>query len=227
VECGCGAGRFTEVLLDRGAVVTSVDVTGAVDANQKTFPQGPAHRIAQADILGLPFEPRRFDVVFCLGVIQHTPSPELTIARLYEHVRPGGWLVFDHYAYRLGWYLSLKPLYRRALRRLPAEKGMRYTERLVDLFLPLHGRSRLLQMLVGRISPVYSYYGRTRGLSDEVHRSLALLDTYDGLMDWYKWFRTQAQIRRILEQLRLERIWIASGGNGIEARGRRPPRELE
>jgi SAM-dependent methyltransferase len=227
LECGCGAGRFTEALLDRGGVVTSVDLTGAVDANQKTFPQGPSHRIAQADILALPFEPRRFDLVFCLGVIQHTPSPELTIARLYEHVKPGGWLVFDHYAYRLGWYLSLKPLYRRALRRLPAEKGLSYTERLVDLFLPLHRRSRPVQMLANRISPVYSYYEKTPELSDDVHRSWALLDTYDGLMDWYKWFRTETQIRRILEQLRLERIWTAPGGNGIEARGRRPPWEPE
>src|SRR5262245_5898838 len=29
LECGCGAGRFTEVLLDRGASVTSVDLSNA------------------------------------------------------------------------------------------------------------------------------------------------------------------------------------------------------
>ena len=32
LECGCGAGRFTEVLLIKGACVTSIDLSDAVDA---------------------------------------------------------------------------------------------------------------------------------------------------------------------------------------------------
>jgi 2-polyprenyl-3-methyl-5-hydroxy-6-metoxy-1,4-benzoquinol methylase len=98
LEAGCGAGRFTEVLLKRGASVTSIDLTDAVAANQENFPQSEHHRIAQADILRLPFSPKQFDAVFCLRVIQHTPSPEAAIAALYDQVRPGGLLVIDHYA---------------------------------------------------------------------------------------------------------------------------------
>ena len=79
LECGCGAGRFTETLLAKRAFVTSIDLSEAVDANQENFPQSQTHRIAQADILQLPFAPRQFDLVFCLGVIQHTPNPEKTI----------------------------------------------------------------------------------------------------------------------------------------------------
>src|SRR5437773_2805116 len=93
LECGCGAGRFTEILLAKGAHVTSIDLSDAVDANQENCPQGETHRIAQADILQLPFAAQQFDVVFCLGVIQHTPDSEQTITRLYEQVRPGGTLV--------------------------------------------------------------------------------------------------------------------------------------
>ena len=37
LECDCGAGRFTEVLLDDGARVTSVDLSEAVDANAENF----------------------------------------------------------------------------------------------------------------------------------------------------------------------------------------------
>src|SRR5437016_3317155 len=69
LECGCGAGRFTEILLAEGACVTSIDLSEAVDANQENFSQNETHRIAQADILQLPFAPQQFDVVFCLGVI--------------------------------------------------------------------------------------------------------------------------------------------------------------
>ena len=39
LEAGCGAGRFTEILLENNARVVSVDMSSAVDANQENFPQ--------------------------------------------------------------------------------------------------------------------------------------------------------------------------------------------
>jgi SAM-dependent methyltransferase len=131
LECGCGAGRFTEALLGNGAYVTSIDLSDAVDANHENFPQNERHRVAQADVLQLPFAPRQFDVVFCLGVIQHTPNPEQTINCLYEQVKPGGTLVIDHYTYDFSWFTKTAPLFRLYLKRLPPAEGIRWTEWLV------------------------------------------------------------------------------------------------
>ncbi len=50
------------------------------------------HRIIQCDICRAPLNPQSFDAVVCLGVIQHTPDPEHTIRKLFELVKPGGWL---------------------------------------------------------------------------------------------------------------------------------------
>ena len=225
LECGCGAGRFTEILLAKRACVTSIDLSEAVDANQENFPQNEAHRIAQADVLQLPFAPQQFDVVFCLGVIQHTPNPEETIASLCQQVKPGGALVIDHYTYNLSWYTKSAPLFRRYLRRLPADKGLRSTERLVNIFWPLHKMARHFypaQMVLSRLSPVLCYYRPYPNLSEEVQREWALLDTHDSLTDWYNHFRTREQIRRTLEQFGMLEIWCEYGGNGVEARGRRP-----
>jgi 2-polyprenyl-3-methyl-5-hydroxy-6-metoxy-1,4-benzoquinol methylase len=224
LECGCGAGRFTEILLDRDCLVTSIDLSEAVDANRENFRLTDRHRIAQADILHLPFEPRQFDVVFCLGVIQHTPSPERTIAALYEQLRPGGYLIVDHYTYTRGWYTKTAPLFRMVLKRLPTGTSMRITEWMVDRLLPVHkrvSRSRL-RSIVYRISPLLTHYVTYPELSDEIQRQWALLDTHDSLTDWYKHFRTQGQIERLLRSLGLENIWCVYGGNGVEARGRRP-----
>jgi SAM-dependent methyltransferase len=226
LECGCGAGRFTEVLLDRGARVTSIDLSDAVEANVENFPIGPLHRAAQADILTLPFAPHGFDVVACLGVIQHTPSPEATIARLYSHVRPGGWLVIDHYTYELGWYTKSAPLFRAVLKRLPTEVSIRFTEAMVNRLLPVHKRvahSRL-RSIVCRVSPVLTHYQTYPELDDELQRQWALLDTHDSLTDYFKHFRTRGQILRLLSRLGLELISCAYAGNGVEARGRRPSR---
>ena len=225
LEAGCGAGRFTEVLLERGALVTSVDLSEAVEANQDNFPQNAAHRIAQADILKLPFAPRQFDVVLCLGVVQHTPDPEQTIAALYNQVKPSGWLIFDHYTHSLSYYTKSARLFRIALRRMPPDKGLKWTERLVDVFLPLHKAARSFrpaQMVLSRVSPVLCYYQTFPGLTDEQHREWALLDTHDSLTDWFKHFRTREQIRATLERLDAKGIRAEYGGNGVEARCQRP-----
>jgi 2-polyprenyl-3-methyl-5-hydroxy-6-metoxy-1,4-benzoquinol methylase len=225
LEVGCGAGRFTEVLISTGAFVTSIDLSSAVEANQENFPQDQHHRILQADLLRLPFAPGQYDVVFCLGVLQHTPNPEEAIKRLYAQVTTAGWLIIDHYSYSLSHFTKSAPLFRRILRRMPPEKGLKWTERLVEIFFPLHRaarKSRIAQALLSRVSPVLSYY-HALPLNDDLQRRWSLLDTHDSLTDWYKHFRTKGQIRRVLEGLGGVEIWCQYGGNGVEARCRRPP----
>ncbi len=227
LECGCGAGRFTEILLSKGAYVTSIDLSEAVEANAENFPEGDCHRVAQADIMSLPFITGQYDVVFCLGVIQHTPNPEATIASLCEQVRPGGYLIMDHYRHTSGLrrFTNIAPYYHLYFRRLPPEKGIKYTESLVKFFFPLHrvvGRSHMLARLLSRISPLYCYYYSYPQLSDRLQLEWALLDTHDRLTSWYRHLRKREQIALTLERLGLEDVYCVYGGNGIEARGKRP-----
>jgi 2-polyprenyl-3-methyl-5-hydroxy-6-metoxy-1,4-benzoquinol methylase len=224
LECGCGAGRFTEVLLSRGARVTSIDLSDAVEVNAANFPIGPMHRVAQADILSLPFRGHGFDVVVCLGVIQHTPAPETTIERLYSQVRPGGWLVIDHYAYELGWYTKTAPLFRAVLKRLPTTVSINFTERMVNRLLPIHRRvahSRL-RSIVCRVSPVVTHYATYPGLDDELQHQWALVDTHNSLTNHFRHTRTRGQILQFIRSLGLEQTSSVYAGNGVEARGRRP-----
>ncbi len=225
LEVGCGAGRFTEVLLELpNAYVTSIDYSDAAEANQETCPASERHQIIQADVMKLPFAPGQFDIVFCLGVIQHTPSPEATIAKLYDQVKPGGLLVFDHYTYTLA-RIKAAWLYREVLRRMPREKGLKATEMLVRAFLPLHRAVRRvypLQAILSRVSPLQTYYHAYPQLGDELQAEWAFLDTHDTLTDWYKHLRTKGQIERTLKALGADEIVLSRGGNGIEARCRRP-----
>ncbi len=225
LECGCGAGRFTEVLLRRGARVTSIDLSNAVHANAANFPINHSHRVAQADIMQLPFPPKSFDVVFCLGVIQHTSDPDETIQALYEHVRPGGWLVIDHYRPTFGRWTKFAALLRLRYRRLSPAKAMRGVRRLVHLWFPLHKKVRrryVLQVLLSRVSPIFVYFHAYPELPDELQREWAVLDTYDSLTAWHQHVRTARRIRRTLLELGMTDVCVSKGGNGVEARGRRP-----
>lgn len=227
LEAGCGAGRFTEILLQTpAAVVTSTDLSSAVEPNQANFPQSSRHRVIQCDINRFPFAPAQFDVVMCLGVIQHTRDPEQTIADLYAQVKPGGWLVIDHYRHALSTYTKLTAiLLRPILKRLPPRQGMAATRALTRWFFPLHRAVRRhwpLQMMLSRLSPILTYFHALPELSDEHQYEWAELDTHDSLTDWYKRLRSRGSIRRTLLSLGVEELWVERGGNGIEARGRRP-----
>ncbi len=227
LEAGCGAGRFTEVLLRTpGAIITSTDLSSAVEPNQANFPQSERHRVVQCDINRLPFAPGQFDIVMCLGVVQHTRDPERTIADLYRQVRPGGWLVMDHYNHALSTYTKFTAmLLRPVLKRLPPARGIAATKSLTRWFFPLHRavrRHKPLQMLLSRVSPILTYFHALPDLSDEHQYEWAELDTHDSLTDWYKRLRSRSSIRRTLSALGAGELWVERGGNGIEARGRRP-----
>lgn len=226
LETGCGAGRFTEVLLKMpGASVTSTDLSAAVEPNQTNCPQTGRHRIIQCDINHLPFLPEQYEIVLCLGVIQHTKDPEQTITDLYRQVKPGGWLVIDHYTPSLSYYTKVTALcLRPVLKRLSPAAGLRITEQLTRIFFPLHRAvkgSTLLQMALSRFSPLLTYYHQLPQLNEKLQYEWSLLDTHDSLTDYYKYLRTRSQISRTLSDLGAEDIWAARGGNGIEARCRK------
>jgi 2-polyprenyl-3-methyl-5-hydroxy-6-metoxy-1,4-benzoquinol methylase len=225
LEAGCGAGRFTDVLLAGGASVTSVDLSDAVDANQQSCPQNECHRILQADILKLPFAEKQFDIVLCLGVIQHTPGTERTIAALYGNVKPGGLLVIDHYRFNWSYYTRTHWMFRAILKRLPAQAALNITNSLTKLLWPLHVWSRhrkMFQTIITRISPLSCYFDLYPEMNLDFHYQLSLLDTHDSLTDHYKRFRTSKQIAAALEKTGAAEIECWHGGNGIEARARRP-----
>ena len=233
LEVGCGAGRFTEVLLNAGASVFAVDLSSAVEANYANCGAAPGHFVCQADVLSLPVAPASFDLVIALGMIQHTPSPEGAIEALANSVRPGGLVVVDHYlplprVKRLLRAVTLRGILRQLLIRLPPRTSLRATDALVHALLPVHrmlwrhgpvaDRVRAVWL---RLSPLFDYYESYPELGEHL-AEWALLDTHDGLTDHYKHGRTPSELAEALRAAGLDVIDSRIGGNGAEARARRP-----
>ncbi len=222
LEVGCGAGRFTELFVKSGANVHSVDLSIAVEANQKNIGPAENYQIAQASVYELPYPDNAFDIVVCLGVIQHTPDSEKTIEALWRKVKPGGMLVIDHYKWRWGYYLSLIPVWRYFLRTMKPEKSMEIVKKLTAVFFPMHWAIRKFQfanLVLHRVSPLLEYINWYPQQNYKFHYEWSFLDSYDALTDYYKHHRFPNQIQEALENLPgSEKVKVSLGGNGIEAR---------
>lgn len=237
LEAGCGAGRFTEILLAAGARVVALDLSSAVEANLETCRGKPGYFVAQADLLRAPVAPSSFDLVLCLGVVQHTPDPEQTLQALTSYVKPGGKLVIDHYSYgdrgavfrRLAVVAHPRAVLRAVLTRLPPARALHWAQALTRTLLPLHRRlwtrgavPSVLRRALRLFSPVFDYYDRHPELPPELLAEWSFLDTHDGLTDRYKHFRSREEVERALAACGLVDIEARYAGNGVEARARRP-----
>lgn len=231
LEVGCGAGRFTELLLGAGAKVFACDLSQAVEANYENCRQHPDYFVCQANALRVPVRPHSFDFVLCIGVIQHTPVPEETIKALAGYVKPGGMLVIDHYSHNYMMNFLQRNL-RRLFIRLPARIATPAVLGMARALWPLHkvaqrwkyergGRWRLRPMLV-KHSPLLDYQELFPHLGLRLVGEWSILDTHDMLTDYYKHIRSREEIEECLRSCGLGDLEVYYGGNGVEARGRMP-----
>ena len=229
LEAGSGAGRFTEILLKYGAIVHSFDYSNAVEANAGNNGSHPDLTLVQADIRKIPFPRSSYDFVVCLGVLQHTPSPEDSIMSLWSMLKPGGTLIIDHYRWRLRNYMP-PPLgvagvvYRPIVLKIPYEQQFAAVKAIFDFWFPIlwgFKESKLMQLVLSRLSPIVMYYPHF-GLRDRaMYYEWMLLDTHDAMTDFYKHRRSPRRMKRFLRKLS-DDVIVTTGGNGLEAWCRKP-----
>jgi SAM-dependent methyltransferase len=225
LEVGCGAGRFTEVLLDAGAEVWAVDASSAIDACRETVGDNPRAHLFQADLFALPFPKGSFDRVFSYGVVQHTPDPRAAFFALVEQARPGGLIAADSYRkqpYVDRW--SSKYFWRPLTTRMPRDRLRRMIEWYIPRWLPIDTRLARIPK-IGRflvaIVPCWNYRGLL-DLSEEEFVTWAILDTFEALTPRYDYPQTIESVRAWCEEAGLVDIDVRHGGNGVVVIARHP-----
>ena len=185
LEVGSGAGRFSQVVLEKTkARLWSIDYSSAVEANLRNNGAIAPNRLKlfQASIYEMPFPDGSFDKVFCLGVLQHTPDFEASVRALVAKAKPGGEIVVDFYPIR-GWWtkLNAKYLLRPLTRRMPHERLLGLIDHNVDWLMATH--RALIRLRLGgltRFLPIADLrYILPTALSPEQAREWAVLDSFD------------------------------------------------
>ncbi len=97
-DIGCGGGILAESMAAAGAAVTGIDMGEAPLAvarlHQLESGVDVEYRKCTAEELAAGHA-RQFDIVTCLEMLEHVPSPSSVIRACYELVRPGGTVFFS------------------------------------------------------------------------------------------------------------------------------------
>ncbi len=98
LDIGCGGGILSESMSTQGAEVTGIDLGDkalkvarlhALEAGIKVD-----YRLVSAEQLAAE-QPRSFDVVCCMEMLEHVPRPASIVQAAAELVRPGGFVFFS------------------------------------------------------------------------------------------------------------------------------------
>jgi SAM-dependent methyltransferase len=185
LEVGCGAGRFSQVVLEETeAILYSVDYSDAVTANYENNKQATNRFfLFQASIYEMPFPDNSFDKVFCFGVLQHTPDFKQSVKALIDKAKPGGEIVVDFYPIR-GWWTKIHSKYilRPFTKRMNHEKLLKLITRNIGWLMKTYFFFDKMKVgkLFNRFLPICDIKGTFPShLTPEQLREWAILDTFD------------------------------------------------
>lgn len=90
LDAGSGTGIFSKGAVDRGAVVTSLDV--GKELLDQVAKKCQSERVV-GSVTNLPFKDCSFDIVLSTEVIEHSTDPQKAIRELCRVAKPGGILI--------------------------------------------------------------------------------------------------------------------------------------
>jgi ubiquinone/menaquinone biosynthesis C-methylase UbiE len=98
LDAGTGAGFLLPALAARCREVDAVDLSPVMKYTQGMLDKRGLHnvKLAQADLVHLPYSDQTFDLVACLSVIEHMPDPDAALKEMARVLRPNGVLILGY-----------------------------------------------------------------------------------------------------------------------------------
>jgi ubiquinone/menaquinone biosynthesis C-methylase UbiE len=89
LDAGCGNGMLSAAVGEFGCEVYACDLSPSVHHAARYFKESPV-TFLQANLMQHPFKSEAFDVVYCAGVLHHTPDTQSTFNQVAKTVAPDG-----------------------------------------------------------------------------------------------------------------------------------------
>jgi SAM-dependent methyltransferase len=229
LDAGCGMGRYLRVAGEMGARCVGLDLSWAVLAARETTTAHQPLGLVRGDLLRLPLDPGRFDHIYSLGVLDHTPDPRAAFLALAKLLKPGGRIVIWVYPRERPALEAIMNAHRFVSTRLPLGVLMALSR----VTAPIGGVKRRLMLSQSRIVARAGVFLNlmTIGVSMHPDPEVRICDT----LDWYapkylsrhtreqvaSWFADAGLVD--IKDLTEGQVFFHEGqGNGINLAGRRP-----
>lgn len=201
VDCGCGGGQHARFAAPYARSVLGIDLNTTALAAEYAA-SFPNISFRAGDLAEIKLD-RQYDIVYCIGVIQHTNNPDATFKNIKQFVRPGGRLILWCYSQEGNWpnWLILEPLKRLFLLRLPPRVLVWLSIALTTIIHPLVYSLYLLPLT---FLPYYQYFGNWRKLSFKRNQ----LNVFDKLNAPITNFITRAQVGQWFNDQEFREIFI-------------------
>ncbi len=230
LDAGCGMGRYLRIAGESTArLIVGVDLSRAVVAARELTREFPRVSVVQGDLLRPPFAPGTFDLIYSLGVLDHTPDPRAAFLSLARLLKPGGRIAIWVYPRERPIVEGIMNAQRAISTRIP----LGVLEPLCRISAPIGGLKRRLMgsrhWIIQRLG--VAAHLATIGVSMHPDPEVRVCDT----LDWYAprylsrhsaeevagWFAEAGLIEVV--DLGRERAFFHEGqGNGINLAGSRP-----
>lgn len=209
LDAGCGNGRFVEVCARADCQVVGVDISSAIDAAGELFANKDNVHLVQASIYELPFAVGAFDKCYCIGVIQHTPDPKLSIQALPTFVKRDGEIALTIYENKPWTKFYGKYLWRPLTKRINKKALLFLIKLLSPVLFPLTEvlfRVPVLKKFFKFAIPYANYVDMPELRSIKKRYEWAILDTFDMLSPAYDNPMTESSVRECLEKAKVKDI---------------------
>jgi 2-polyprenyl-3-methyl-5-hydroxy-6-metoxy-1,4-benzoquinol methylase len=215
LDVGCGMGRFAEVATRWGARVIGIDLSAAAEVAAKNLADREFVAF-QADVFSLPFAPEKFDVIYSIGVLHHTPDCEAAVKSLDRYLKPGGTLAVWLYSGYNKWY-RFSDFWRQYTSKMKPQT----LHGILEVAVPVLYHTQQVLRKVPIVGPpaaglVHHVFPVNRQKSPEART----LDTFDWYSPKYQSKHTYEQVFRWFEAMGMQDMGV--GENSIAVRGRKP-----
>jgi len=226
LEAGCGMGRFTQIALETGAELFSFDLSNAVEASFRNNGESKRVNIFQTSIYEIPLRKESFDKVFCMGVLQHCPDVRKAFMSLVPFLRHGGEIVIDVYQKHTGLFPPLKYWARPFLTWMGPKGVHKFLSWTIPPAFALKKglyQVPLVGKLIGNLIPIGPVSHKPRlNLTDDELVQVKILSALDMFSPVHDHPQTIETIRKWFADAGLVDVYVGTGFNGINARGKKP-----
>jgi SAM-dependent methyltransferase len=220
LDAGCGGGRYSRLLGERGARVVAVDLSSAVEKAAELCADLPNVRIVQADLLDLPLADAAFDFVFSIGVLHHSPDPRRAFTQVAAKVKSGGKLAV--WLYRKNTWPQ--ELINRGVRGITTRLPTRVVEGLA-VGLAIFGGVPLVSKTLNKIVNFSNHHEWTLRVCDNFDWYAPRYQSHHTIEELMRWFSEEgftdlvelspAKTGRVYDWAYLHNLIIGSGVNVV------------